>query len=327
MSTHSPLVVLWPNYWHDGIMSGIGLYEHQPVYFASDDWFGWEVINQEDISKYSPNEVAQFSFESGVYIRQVPRTFRLYQLTIPQFAQEELVMRLCNRLGPNWLHGAYQIDTLSPPVCLKELRQSMGRHDYTYNPYVTTVDEDDLIMPSPRSNFKHYPNYWLYFQTLTATCRTNTPLSVEWETVEEWKLVRPQLLRYLARIELHRTPQELARLSYAELCHLDSELWRRRRRHLAQLAREARSLSQIIIYQPGSRWVQPVMRDYFRPVPLQPESIHWAYTEVLTACDHRVSRGHLIFLSNRLGLSLHARSIPELCRYLKNYVQRIAMSR
>jgi hypothetical protein len=320
MSNPSPLVVLWPNYWHDGIMSGLGLYEHQPVYFSSDDWCGWEAINQEDISKYSPNEVAQFSFEFGVYIRPVPRTFRLYQLTIQQFAQEELFMRLCHRLGPGWFQSACQIDTLSPPVRLEDWRQSMGQHDYTYNPYVATVDEDDLIMPSSRSNFKVYPNYWLYFHTLTATCRTNTPLMVDWNTVKEWKLVRPQLLRYLARTELHRTPQEISRLSYDELCHMDTDLWHRRRRILAKLAHEARSISPIIIYQPGSRWVQPAMRDHFRPIPVEPKPIHWAYRDILTECNNRVSRGYLLFLANRVGLLLHSRSTPEVCRYLQNYV-------
>jgi hypothetical protein len=323
MATKSPLVVLWPNDWHDGIMAGIGIYEHQPVYFVADQWWNWDPISEEDVPKYSPAELATFSFEFGVYLRPVNRSFRLYQLTPRQFSQEELSMRLCHRIGPAWFRVPYPVNgILDPPICLEQWKETMGKRDYTQNPYVDLVDENDLIMPSSnRLNFKLYPNYWLYFQTVTAWTQTNGPLNLDWEAIEKWKLVSKSVLKYLARVALHRTPKEIAKLSYLELCQLDNELWYQRRRRLAKLAREAQTIGPMIMYQPGSRWVQPVMRDYFQPIPLKASSIHPAYDEILAVLTNPISRGYLVFLAHRFGLPSPYRSTPELCRQLRHHVE------
>lgn len=329
MATKSPLVVLWPYDWHDGIMSGVGIYEHQPVYFVANQWWGWEPINEEDIPRYKPEELANFSYEFGVYLRPVIRSYRLYQLRPRQFALEELFMRLCHRYGSVWFREPYQVDgILDPPVNLETWCQTIGNRDYTQNPYVDMVDENDLIMPSSnRLNFKLYPNYWLYFRTVTASSRTQGPLDLNWEAICQWKLVSKSVLRYLARVMLHRTPKEIAKLSYSELCRLNDEVWYRRRQRLAKLAREAQKVGPMIMYQPGSRWVQPVMRDYFQPIPVKASLIHPAYREISAAMNAPVSRGYLVFLANRFGLPPSYRSTPELCRQLRHHVELLMAGR
>jgi hypothetical protein len=311
------VVVLWEWDRFDGPITGIGLYQGCPVYYDMDQAEEWQNIPEPERSQYSQEELYRLVNPwSGQYYRYSPRTFNLYALSRCEFAEEETryviwwryrlrqePLEVDGILGRRLIYDPW-LD-LNPPT------------DYTARPVIATLPMTQL-MTWEESYYWHQYHELIHFQT---------PSRVNWTRIIETRLVPIQLLRFIAQVDLYQEPQMIHLATYESLCQVESQLWRDRRDQLTQLAQEALVVSPRIIYQPGSRWVQPVMRDYFRPVDCKPKLYHPAYIEIMMASETSTSRGYLLFLSWRLGLSWSHLTKDSLSRGLQNYVKWILSGR
>jgi hypothetical protein len=308
------VVVLWEWDRYDGPINGIGLYQGHPVYYDMDQAEEWQNIPEEERSQYSEDELMRLLNPwSGQYYRYSPRTFKLYALSRREFAEEETRYSIWRR--HRLRQEPLKVDSiLGQRVIYNPWLDLNPLTDYTTRPVVATLAMTQL-MTWEEAYYWHQYHELILFQT---------PSRVNWSRVIETHLVPLQLLQFIARVDLYQEPMMIYLATYESLCQVESGLWRDRRAQLAQLAREACTVSPIIIYQPGSRWVRPVMRDYFRPIDCQPRLLHPAYTEIMTACVTKVSRGYLLFFAHRLGLSWSRLTHDSLSRGLQNYVRLIS---
>lgn len=290
----SSVVVLWEWEWFDGPLTGIGLYAGQPVYYEMDQPEEWQRIPLQEQAKYSQPELDKLvNLWSGQHYRYIPRSFKVYPLTSREFSEEEFRYHVWSKYR---LRSEFVIDGILGSKCrFEEWLKLHPNPDYTNRPSLVTISMTDLTTWQEAY-------YWHAYHQLICF---RTPSTVNWNQLAQTRLVPIQLLRFIARIDLYQDPTTLPLATYKNLCRVESRFWRERRARLAELASEAQLIGPMIMYQPGSQWVQPVMRDYFQPIPIRSRPMPHAYLEVAQAChpEARVSRGWLIFWAFRLGLS------------------------
>ena len=155
----------------------------------------------------------------------------------------------------------------------------------------------------------------------------NTLQNVDWPALCGEKSISIELLRYVANNDFG-IPLDVVRESeYEDICEMLEEESTGRRELQSQVAREAVELAPALIYQPGSRWVQPKMAEYFQPgtTGFAPVNIPAEWTEIEETCDPNVlaktPRGMLVFFANKLGVTIKATDTKEqICRTLVNTV-------
>ena len=184
--------------------------------------------------------------------------------------------------------------------------------------------EDSIYLPGIFSEEAYLPRR--YYEAIYRKI-FNTLQNVDWPALCGEKSISTELLRYVANNDFG-IPLDVVRESeYEDICNMLEEESTQRRELQSQVAREAVELAPALIYQPGSRWVQPEMAEYFQPgtIGFAPVNIPAEWTEIEEACDPNVlaktPRGTLIFFANKLGVTIKATDTKEqICRTLVNTV-------
>jgi len=173
-----------------------------------------------------------------------------------------------------------------------------------------------------------------YYETLYRKF-FNTLSNLDWYQVCKHRGIDIGTLRFVAINDFNLDLMAIRRLKYQELCKAIGAEAQRRKQLRQQIEQEFFENLPVILYQPGSRWIQPLTRELFRPEEPKPEQIREEYQEIFDRCQNlkSTSKGELIFLVNRLGLrerlppDLTNVSKEQLCRLLTNYVKLLYTSR
>jgi hypothetical protein len=309
------VIVLWEWDYYDGPICGIAMDSGQPVYFDMARAEDWIPLTLDEQATYTSEELERCrNLWSGRYYRYSQRSFHLYALTPREFATEQIryyiwhyYQRCLIRIPGSIIEPP---NFWSPVGTYQDWLDLHPTTDYTKNRFCRTVQDSDLHTWEEAA-------YWhLYFCVVFFL--NQFPSSVNWSRLAQTQLVPIQLLRFIATQDFYVSRKHARQMTYDDLCSLHHHFWQDRRSQLYRLAQEAQIVGPMMIYQPGSRWVQPKMRQYFLPVTVKPQPLPLAYTQILEDLAKSKSRGDVRFLAQRLGLQSTG---PGLEGMIRRYVE------
>jgi hypothetical protein len=180
-----------------------------------------------------------------------------------------------------------------------------------------------ILMPSAAGQSKRG-----YLETVYRKL-ANTLTRFNWSQVCSNQEIPLNTLRFIAVNDFHIDLRTIFPLGHEDLCERLEQESNRRLSVREQLGEAIPEAALTILYQPGSRWVQPETRQYFRPPEPHAEIFPAAYAEILQTCRDlsNVPKGYLIFLISRLGAErwfprdLTQVSKEDICRSLVNYLR------
>lgn len=109
--------MLWELTCYDGPLSGIASYKGRLVYFTVESEGGWEFISNEEYNKLPTDEkvLAEKREQDGniVYFHDMPRTYRLYDLSAEAAKEMSLRQETAHKYG--YKHYDHRPEFSAPP--------------------------------------------------------------------------------------------------------------------------------------------------------------------------------------------------------------------